>query len=57
MYFEAVFDGILQRHVCLQMALRGYNAAGLFTTVFKDIFDCDDTEEISPNTVIDVERK
>ena len=56
-HLEVILHRNLPRTSCVQLALRGYNAAGLFSTTFTDIFECDNPEEIAPATVIDVNRK
>nr|XP_006822211.1 PREDICTED: uncharacterized protein LOC102806108 [Saccoglossus kowalevskii] len=58
-------DGKLSHHVllqsklvfteCIQLAIRGNNKAGLYSTVYKEIYDCESIypQYITPNTVID----
>nr|XP_006820035.1 PREDICTED: uncharacterized protein LOC102804825 [Saccoglossus kowalevskii] len=40
---------------CIQLAIRGNNKAGLYSTVYKEIYDCESIypQYITPNTVID----
>uniref|UniRef100_A0ABM0M5T3 Uncharacterized protein LOC102801709 n=1 Tax=Saccoglossus kowalevskii TaxID=10224 RepID=A0ABM0M5T3_SACKO len=55
MTYRASLDHSLQFTECLQIGLRGYTKAGLYTTVYKDIYDCDAYNPvlIVPNIVID----
>ncbi|XP_077997650.1 uncharacterized protein LOC144450798 isoform X2 [Glandiceps talaboti] len=48
-------DQELEFTSCIQVGLRGYNKAGLFTTVYEDIYDCTQYNPvlIIPNIVID----
>ena len=55
--FTASFEGHLDHHTCLRMAVRGYNKAGLSSIVSTEVVDCDDKTVTKPHVVIDSDRE
>ncbi|XP_038050879.1 uncharacterized protein LOC119724031 [Patiria miniata] len=55
--FTASYPGLLDLDSCLQLSVRGYNKAGLFSIASTEIVDCDDATLIVPHMVIDADHE
>lgn len=51
--FDAPFNGSIDFSKCRKIFIRGYNKAGMWSVISKEIKQCNDKALIVPNIVID----